>query len=107
MPASTFSANWGSLFTLNTLNVRDRWDFRPCLCQIRRTLFSLSPAALAMPHVFQCVALLVFFRVVFRPLPGFRRARSWESFPVVVRLYRVPLNHCQETGSACALPSPA
>src|SRR3979411_2973350 len=45
MMASGFAANWGSLLTLN---VRDRWGFRPCLCQIRRTLFSLTPTALAM-----------------------------------------------------------
>src|ERR1035437_4000459 len=61
--ASSFSANWGSLLTLN---VRDRWGFRPCLCQIRRTLFSLSLAALAMTRVLQCVALLGFSCVVFR-----------------------------------------
>src|ERR1035438_452186 len=61
--ASNFSANWGSL---PTLNVRDRWGFRPCLCQIRRTLFSLSPVALAMLRVLQCVALLGFSCVVFR-----------------------------------------
>src|ERR1017187_7300562 len=61
--ASNFSANWGSL---PTLNVRDRWGFRPCLCQIRRTLFSLSLATLAMTRVLQCVALLGFSCAVFR-----------------------------------------
>jgi hypothetical protein len=63
MTVSTFSANWGSLLTVN---VRDRWGFRPCLCQIRHTLFSLSPTALAMLRVLQCVALLGFSCVVFR-----------------------------------------
>src|ERR1019366_2635429 len=63
MMASNSSANWGSL---PTLNVGDRWGFRPCLCQIRRTLFSLSSAALAMPRVLQCVALVVFYCVFFR-----------------------------------------
>jgi hypothetical protein len=33
--------------------VRAKCGFRPCLCQIRRTLFSLSPAASAMVRVLQ------------------------------------------------------
>src|ERR1039457_5647606 len=61
--ASSFSANWGSLLTLKVL---ERGGFSPCLCQIRRTLFSLSYAALAMRGVLQCVALLVCSCVVFR-----------------------------------------
>src|SRR6266853_181123 len=61
--ASSFSANWGSLLTLK---VRDKWGFRPFLCQIRRTLFSLRPVAAAIVRVLQWVALRGFSRVVFR-----------------------------------------
>ena len=38
-----------------TLNVRVRCGFRPCLRQIRRTLFSLSPVTAAMVRVLQWV----------------------------------------------------
>src|SRR5260370_34756593 len=61
--ASSFSANWGSLLSLK---VRDKWGFRPFLCQIRRTLFSLRPVATAIVRVLQWVALRGFSRVVFR-----------------------------------------
>src|SRR5260370_38580805 len=61
--ASSFSANWGSLLSLK---VRDKWGFRPFLCQIRRTLFSLRPVAAAIVRVLQWVALRGFSRVVFR-----------------------------------------
>src|ERR1039458_1809252 len=54
MMASSFSANSGSLLTLK---VRDRCGFKPCLCQMRRTLFSLRPAASAIVRVLQWVAL--------------------------------------------------
>jgi hypothetical protein len=40
--------------------------FRPCLCQIRRTLFSLRPAAFAILRVLQRVALMGRSCVVFR-----------------------------------------
>src|ERR1041385_1564324 len=61
--ASSFSANSGSLLTLK---VRDKCGFRPCLCQMRRTLFSLSPAASAIVRVLQWVALTGFSCVVLR-----------------------------------------
>src|SRR5215831_12037094 len=48
------------------LNVRERCGVRPCFCQIRRTLFSLRPAASAMVRVLQWVALSGFSRVVLR-----------------------------------------
>ena len=54
----------GELGIVADLEVRDRWGFRPCLCQIRRTLFSLSLAALAMTRVLQCVALMGLLNVV-------------------------------------------
>src|SRR5580704_6774803 len=60
---SSFSANFGSLLTLN---VRIKCGFKPCLCQIRRTLFSLMPLAFAMVRVLQWVALSGFPCVVFR-----------------------------------------
>ena len=60
---SSFSANCGSLLTLN---VRTKWGFRPCLCQIRCTLFSLMPLASAMVRVLQWVALSGFACVVLR-----------------------------------------
>lgn len=49
-----------------TLNVRIKCGFRPFLCQIRRTLFSLMPHASAMVRVLQWVALSGFSCVVFR-----------------------------------------
>src|ERR1039458_8410840 len=63
MMASSFCANSGSLLTLN---VRDRCGFKPCLCQMRRTLFSLRPAASAIVRVLQWVALKGLSCVVFQ-----------------------------------------
>ena len=63
MIASSFSANWGSLLILN---VRVRCGLRPCLRQIRRTLFSLRPVAAAIMRVLQWVAFEGLSCVVFR-----------------------------------------
>jgi hypothetical protein len=84
MTVSTFSANWGSLLTLN---VRDKWSFRPCLCQIRRN------ALLAESSGFGYAARAPVCRVagvLLRRLPdhfldfgrrdGGRPSRSWCGF---------------------------
>src|SRR5215472_2697689 len=61
--ASSFSAKHGSLLILK---VRDRCGFRPCLSQMRRTLFSLTPTASAMRRVLQWVELVGFSCLVLR-----------------------------------------
>src|SRR5262249_18953492 len=48
--ASSFSANCGSLLTLKVLA---RCGFSPWVCQMRRTVDSLTPAAAAMVRVLQ------------------------------------------------------
>src|ERR1017187_4759137 len=74
MMASSFGANSGSLLSLN---VGDRCGFKRCLCQMRRTLFSLRPAASAIVRVLHWVELDGFSCVVFR-------TTSWTLAGVIV-----------------------
>ena len=50
----TFSANFGSL---ESLNLRVKCGFKPASAQMRCTLVWLMPISLAMARTLQCVAL--------------------------------------------------
>src|SRR6266481_2665012 len=97
MMAFSFSVNWGSLLTLN---VRARCGFRPCLCQIRCTLFSLTPAASAMVRVLQWVALWGFSCVVFRITSCTLAGVIVGVLPAAAHPYPAPQNRRPETDSA-------